>query len=98
MEKPAWLYVDILETKGQHRKIRGKLFDGTEFHLGVRKWSVDPIIPADTPIIIGEEKQGWLSVIYHGQQDQKASVTLPEHILELGNKITVQAGQIKLAD
>ncbi len=88
MNDNGWLYVKIIDDKAsyQRTKIRGILFDESEFEILVDNNSLKEI----------DGINAWLKIQYHGQNEKQSSITLPSPILNLGHKITVGTGHISL--
>jgi hypothetical protein len=87
MNEPALLLVEILETKGRKSKVRTLLEDDTEVIFEAPTYEIMPIK--------GNPPRGWLNVVFSGENNKRASVTLPTPILNMGHRITVSTSRIK---
>lgn len=83
----AWLLVKILETLDENQIVEGELCDGSVFRIKVNKWLVSPL--KDKP------DHGWIEVDFVGEDNKRASVSLPAPILDKGHKVTVPSEKIK---
>jgi hypothetical protein len=88
MNERAQLHCRIIEQQGEQVKLRSDLQDGTEFEITVRSHLIEIIPKAKPPAC-------WLLVEYSGEQNEIATITLPEPILEKGRRITVKTNHIQ---
>lgn len=91
MNDPAFLLVDILEVKSKTTKVRTVLHDDTEVIFEVSSHDLSPI-EASKP------SRGWLNVQFSGENNRRASITLPAPVLDMGHRITVSTSRIKRPD
>ena len=89
MLERAWLLCDVPERNQSHVDVTSEMFDGTEFRLTVRRHLVR-FLEADEQ----NPKRGYLEIQYSGEEDRRATITLPVPILDMGHKITVSTDRI----
>lgn len=89
MYERAWLLCDVPGRTASHVDVECEMFDGTEFRLTVERHLVR-FLEADEQ----NPKRGYLEIKYSGEEDRRASITLPVPILDIGHRITVSTDKI----
>ena len=89
MNERAMLHCRIVEERGNQFKLKSDLQDGTEFEIVVQSRHLVTKIKNSKPPAC------WLMVEFSGEQNEVATITLPEPIIDKGRRITVKTNHIE---